>query len=266
MRFKLAVSAFITTLSFMMPSAHANDSIQGTYTALLKHAPKVEGGDEFHQFATITLRTVNPGNGSLKISANVRIFFGDWNSNEFFSYEYPDVPLSLLTRQISFKNDESDVSFVGYLKNGMITGEWFASAIGRVGEFIAKKSEAPLPDANSILVKNITGHYLGMFTSTNAAANLPERLSLSLVTTQDPKGLVVSGNMRFYLGPFDSNEYVETKLKDVQFNFYNRYITIRTEEYGITLKGSVSPAGVVDADVFADGFGKIGRTTLESDQ
>lgn len=264
------------TLSLVFGAASApqaiaqTDSIQGTYKAVLKHEARDEDQPQYHQFATVTLRTVNTG-GNLKISASVRMIFGDWNSNEFLTYEYPEVPMNLLTRQISIRTDDNDVSFIGTLRNGSISGEWFSSSVGRVGSFAAQKSEVPAVDEESLLVKTVTGHYRGTLVNTHLESNLPERMSMSLVTTQTSTDtgvveLEISGNLRFYLGEFGSGEFVETSIEDAQFNFYNRYLTIKTTLYGITLKGVLDPVGNYTADVFADGLGRVGTVELESIQ
>lgn len=246
------------------------DSIQGTYRAVLKHESRNVSEPQYHQFATITLRTVNTS-GNLKISASVRMIFGDWNSNEFLTYEYPDVPMNLLTRQVSIRTDDNDVSFIGTLRNGSISGEWFSSSVGRVGAFSALKLSVPPVEGNSLLVKTVTGHYRGSLVNTHPESNLPERMSMSLVTTQTPTDtgvveLKISGNLRFYLGDFGSGEFVETGIEEAQFNFYNRYLTIKTNQYGITLKGVLDPAGNYVADVFADGLGRVGTVKMEAMQ
>lgn len=245
------------------------DSIQGTYRAILNHEPREQGQSNFHQYATITLRSVNTG-GNLRISASVRMIFGDWNSNEFLTYDYPEVPMNILTRQISIRSDGNDVSFIGTLRDGKITGEWFAASIGRVGSFVADKNRIPEIQQNSQLVKTVTGHYRGLLVNTNPESNLPERMTMSLVTTQNPTDtgmiLSISGNIRFYLGDFGSNEYVETRLSDVQFNFYTRYLTVKTDQYGLTLKGVLDQAGNYNAQVFADGLGEVGFVELKGMQ
>lgn len=238
------------------------ESIQGTYKALLTHE-----NTTYVQFATITLRTVNTGS-NLKISANVRMLFGDWNSNEFLTYDFQDVPMNILTRQISVRSDTADVSFIGTLKNGEISGDWHASSVGRVGKFIASKTTIPTIPNGSELVRTVTGHYLGSLKNTNPNSNLPERVTVSLVTTQDTSSpgsnLKITGNMRFYLGDFGTSEYVESKLSSVEYNFYNRYLTAKTEEFGITFKGLIAIDGRLQADVYADGLGKVGVIDLEA--
>ncbi len=245
-------------------------SIQGTYKSVLVHTPQEEGGQAYHQFATITLKTVNV-EGNLKISAVVRMIFGNWNSNEFLSYDYPEVPMNILTGQISITSENNDVSFVGTLRNGEIKGDWYNTGIGKVGTFASSKTVIPAVAEESQLVRTVTGHYKGLLTNTHPESNLPERMTMSLVTTQDStedgvSELVISGNLRFYLGEFGSMEYVETKLTDVQFNYYTRYLTVKTEEYGITLKGILDQSGNFDAEVFADGLGSVGTVDLKAIQ
>lgn len=252
-------------VSFMSAQSFATDSVQGTYKAVLRHE-----ATGFYQYALFTLSTVQAGGGTLKISANVRIVYGDWDSNEFLTYDFADVPMNILTRQISMRDPVNDVSFVGQLGDGEIKGDWYSSSVGRVGGFQALKNADPVPPANMQLVRSITGHYQGKYKNTNPQSNLPEKMALSLVTTQEMATgrpvLLISGNLRMYLGSFDSLEYYETPLKDVQFNFYNRYLTVKTQEYGLTLKGLLSLDGIFTGDVFADGLGKVGTIQLKAVQ
>ncbi|MCX6117514.1 MAG: hypothetical protein NT027_08235 [Proteobacteria bacterium] len=240
-----------------------NDDVRGLYQAILLH-----DGAEFYQYAKITLRTVNVG-GQLKVGANVKVLFGELDSNEYLTYEYPDVPLNLLTRELSVRQDGNDVSLIGTLKNGILEGEWFSTQVGRVGTFKAQKIGTPLPPVGGVLVKTLSGYYRGKLTNKNPQSNLPERVSMSFVTTQDstPDGspsVRVSGNARFYLGGFDSLEYVETPFTNIQFNFYTRYLTAKTHDYGLTIKGTMSPDGQFIGDVLSDGLGKVAELDLNS--
>jgi len=244
----------------------AADSVQGLYKAILQHE-----GTTFYQSANITLRTVQPGGGSdLKISANVRVFFGDANSNEFMTYEFDKVDYNFITGQMSIKSENNDVSFIGIFKPvaGTLDGEWFSTIIGRVGKFNAKKGAEPNPPEGAVPVKTLTGHYRGLIENTNPDSNLPERATISLVTTQDTSGISpvmkISGNTRLYLGDFGSFEYIEIKLTDIQYNFYSRYLTMKTVEYGLTFKGYVSQDGQFKATVYADGLGEVGKADLKT--
>lgn len=243
--------------------ASRDSSVAGNYKAVMYHE-----GTKFYQFANILLRTVQVGTGQLKISANVKVFFGDWNSNEFLTYEFDDCPMNLLTRQISIKNEKNNISIIGLLKTGKLEGDWFSTVVGKVGKFAAVKDVEPVAPADGILVRTLTGHYKGSIENTNPESNLPERMTMSVVSTQDSSGpepkIVISGNVRLYLGDFGSLEYVETKLNDIQFNFYNRYLTARTVDYGLTFKGKMTHDGSFSGVVFADGLGQVAKAELKS--
>lgn len=259
---KLKTQFFLLAISLLSKSVFADESVQGLYKTILLHE-----GTKFYQHANVTLRTTNTG-GQLKFSANVKVFFGDpATSNEFLTYEYDDCPTNLLTRQISIKNEKNSISLIGFLKSGGISGDWYSSVQGKVGKFTASKDAEIKPPADGVLVKSLTGHYRGTLKNTNPESNLPEKATLSLVTTQDTSGtepiIKVTGNTRLYLGDFGSLEYVETKLTDIQFNFYNRYLTARTMEYGLTYKGTMSNDGDFTGVVFADGLGEVAQATFK---
>lgn len=251
----------IGIVGFASPSFAQSDDVRGLYNAVLLHE-----GTDFYQYAKITLRTVNIG-GQLKVSANVKVLFGEWDSNEYLTYEYPDVPLNLLTRELSVRQDENDVSMIGTLRSGVIEGEWFSTQMGRVGTFRAQKTGTPPTPADGVLVKTLSGYYRGSLTNTNPQSNLPERITMSFVTTQDtnPDGapmIRISGNARFYLGSFESLEFVETPFTNIQFNFYTRYMTAKTQDYGLTFKGTMTPDGHFDGVVLSDGLGQVGTVSL----
>lgn len=251
---------FLSVSILWTSSAFCEDQVSGLYKAVLRHE-----GSNFFQYARITLRTLNSG-GQLKVSANVKVLFGEWDSNEYMTYEYPEVPLNILTSQLSIKNDTSDVSMVGFLRNGVLEGEWFSTQMGRVGSFRAQKTGTLDVPQDGILVKTLSGYYRGGLKNTNAQSNLPERLSVSFVTTQnndnDDMQLQVSGTVRFYLGSYDSLEYVEVPFNNVQFNYFNRYLTAKTESHGLTFKGTLTHDGKFDGIVLSDGLGEVASVTL----
>ncbi len=241
-----------------------NDSVAGLYRAVLKH-----DGSNYYQFAEINLRAVSSGDGHLKISANVKVYLGDFNSNEYLTYEFDDCPFNLITRQVTIKNDRNDISLIGnLLSDGSFDGKWYASASARFGGFEASKNTQPEPPSNGQLVRSLTGYYRGNITITNREVNLPERISMSFVTTQDtsttPPTTKISGKVRFYLGDYDSNEYEELKFSDVQFNFYSRYLTAKTDNYGITFKGTMSQDGVFSGNVLTDSHGLVGTVSARA--
>ncbi len=255
--------SFFLLPTFSEQSFAQADEVRGLYNGVLQHE-----GTDFYQYARITLRTVNIG-GQVKLSANVKVLFGDWNSNEYLTYEYPEVPFSILTREVSLRTDTNDISMIGMLRSGIIEGEWFSSQVGRVGSFKAQKTGLPTPPEEGVLVKTLSGFYRGALTNTNPQSNLPERITMSFVTTQDNNSedgaaVRISGGARFYLGNFDSLEYVETPFTDIQFNFYNRYLTAKTQDYGLTFKGTMTPDGHFEGVVLSDGLGRVGTVNISS--
>jgi hypothetical protein len=266
MRIKILILSIFALFTFSTLSHAQDNSIAGTYRAVLEHPE--EDDQEYHQFANITLRTVNT-DGQLHISATVKMLYGDWASSEFLTYTYPNVELNILTRQLSIQNDENDVSFIGILGEGELNGEWFTSSLGRVGNFEASKNHVPTPAIDSLLIRSVSGYYRGTLVNTHPESNLPERVSMSLVSTQvtsedGTQEVVFSGNMRFYLGDFGGTEYVETRLSDVQFDYYTRVLIVQTEQYGLTFRGTLDHTGFYDSDVYADGLGLAATAELDA--
>lgn len=245
-------------------SLNDDDSVAGLYRAVLKH-----DGSNYYQFAEINLRAVSTGDGRLKISANVKVYLGDFNSNEYLTYEFDDCPFNLITRQVSIKSDNNDISLIGNLhSDGSFTGKWYASASARNGSFVSSKKTPPSPPEGGQLVRSLTGYYRGAINITNSEVNLPEKISMSFVTTQDtstsPPTTRISGKVRFYLGDYDGNEYEELKFADVQFNFYSRYLTAKTDAYGITFKGTMAQDGSFSGNVFTDSHGLVGTVSART--
>lgn len=241
-----------------------SESMSGLYRAVLKH-----DGSNYYQFAEINLRAVSTGDGRLKISANVKVYLGDWNSNEYLTYEFDECAFNLITRQVTIKNDKNDISLIGNLRSGgTFDGKWFASASSRSGTYTSSKSSEPQPPADGQLVRSLTGYYRGTITVTNSEVNLPEKVSMSFVSTQDtsttPPTTKISGKVRFYLGDYDSNEFEELKFADVQFNFYSRYLTAKTDTYGITFKGTMSQDGMFTGNVLTDSHGLVGTVSAKA--
>lgn len=240
------------------------DTIRGLYKAVLSH-----NNGKFYQLADITLRTSNPS-GQIKIAANVKLYFGDRMSPEYFTYEYPDVPYNLLTGEINIVSDENDISIIGKLQEGMIEGEWFSQINGLVGDVIAKKPDEPKPADGLQIVKPLSGQYRGTLTNNNPRVNLPKNITTTFVSTQENSGtttqIKITGKARFYLGPIGSTEYVETEFSDIQFNYNSRFLTAKTRDYNITFKGLVMQDGQFKGTVFHDAEGEIGPFALSRGQ
>src|SRR3989338_3368519 len=146
MRVAFTMVAFcFSLLSSTMSMALDTSNIAGLYKGILFHE-----NTNFYQYAKITLRTVNP-EGQMKISANVKVFFGPAESNEYLTYKFNDVPLNILTRQLAIKSESNDVSMIGFLRGNKMQGEWFSTLMGKVGRFEAQKGDYPeIPTGNTL--------------------------------------------------------------------------------------------------------------------
>lgn len=231
------------------------EQLRGEYGGVLFHE-----GKSLYQFGQITFTTsVKPPEG-LKVVASVRIIYGTWNSTEYLTYRFDPVQFNPMTGQIVLKSDTTDVIISGYWSKGELNGEWYSTYTGRMGKIAFKKGDTPGPQAGSVL-DALKGTYQGKLTNTNPQSNLPERMMVSFVTSQDltkPNGISVTGSLRFYLGPFGSTEYVEYPLSDVQFNFFTRNFTAKaTGDMKLTLKAVAKPTQIVGT-VSADALGEVG--------
>lgn len=259
MKTLLRISMMGWAMLFMAQSANA--SIEGTYYGILKHE-----STDFYQYATITLRTVQTGESKLKISANVRIFFGDLDSNEYMTYEFPEVERYTATGQLTMREAGNDVSLIGKLKPGVwtISGDWYSSQVGRVGTFTASK-ERPTPPEEGQLIELVTNDYKGTLDNTHPDTALPAEATMTLVARQNTgsveKPILFNGSTRFYYSP---TEYEHFEFEDIQFNFYTRFFTARTKDLGIVYKGTLALDGSFEGEVFMDGYGKVGTIKLKA--
>ncbi len=231
----------------------AVDQMAGEYSGVLFNDSK-----GLYQFGHMTLSTTVVPPEGLKVTATVRVVFGESQSTEYLTYRFDPVEFNPMTGQMVLKNNANDVMFSGYWSNAELKGDWFSSYTGKLGSFSVKKNASPSPQTGT-LFEALKGTYQGVVKNTNPASNLPERMLVSFVTSQDlskPNGITVSGSMRLYIGPFGSTEYVEYPFSDIQFNFFTRQLTARvTSEYKLTLKGEAflsSIAGTISADALGE--------------
>ncbi|MEZ4742309.1 MAG: hypothetical protein R3B45_07670 [Bdellovibrionota bacterium] len=235
--------------------------VGGEYLGLLKW-----DGQNAYQYSNLTLITAYDADEGLKISATSKLIFGDWTSLEYLTYKYDNVSFNPTTGQIILKSENADVSFKGYLDDGEITGDWFSDYTGKLGTLIYNKGTPPTPDSSLDRFSAINGSYRGRLTNTNAGSNLPERFMVSFVTGRDPSqpnGIKITGNVRFYLGDFNSQEYVEMDLSEIRFNFFTRELVASTSgEETYTINGFIEPTGI-SGKLFHDALGEVADYEVE---
>lgn len=232
------------------------DQLGGEYGGILQHDEK-----GLYQYSELMLTTsLKPPEG-LRLVATIKIIFGDWNSNEYLIYKFDPVQYNPLSGQMIFKSESNDVMFSGYWSHGELNGEWYSNYTGKVGKISFKKETKPKQNQGQ-LFDSVKGTYTGKLVNTNPQSNLPERMMLSLVTTPDsskPNGIAITGSLRLYFGPFDSNEYMEFPCSEVQFNFLTRNLVARVNsEYKFTLRG-ISFQSKITGTLSADALGEVGK-------
>jgi len=236
------------------------EELRGEYGGTLSR----EGS--LYQFGHLTLQTSFQPPEGLKVSGTIRLIFGDWVSTEYLTYRFDQVQFNPVSGQIVFKNAESDVLLTGHWGQGEITGEWFSSYSGKMGKFRLKKNLTPSNDPSGTLFEALRGTYQGTIKNTNPDSNLPEQVQISFVTSQDltqPNGIKVTGNMRLYLGPFGSTEYVELPFTDIQHNFYTQKLVAKTAgEYKLTLKAELK-LKTIQGSLFSDGLGEVADVEIK---
>jgi len=239
-------------------------SLRGEYLGVLKREAL-----GMYQFANLTLNTTfTPPNG-LKVSGILKVIFGQWDSTEYLTYRFEEIFYNPINGQIVMKGEGLDASFIGVVSQGKLQGDWYSSYTGRLGKAsFEKKPESPPLPSSGALFDTLKGTYKGKVTNTNPQSNLPERAMVSFVTSQDlslPSGLKVTGTVRFYLGPFDSLEYMELPFTDIQYNFYTQKIVAKTGgQYLVTVKADVID-DKVKGKIFSDAMGEMADLEVEKE-
>lgn len=226
--------------------------------------------DSMTAYQAAHLSVVSTGSqGDLKLSAVGKMIFGNEANNENLVYKFDNVEFNAANGYTVFKTANSDVTIKGILANGKFEGEWFTAMSGRMGSFLVGRDSAISAPGNMALVGPLKGTYQGELKNTSNQTNLPERFMMGLVTVPDlgsPQGIKVTGNVRFYLGPFDSLEYQEAACEFLQFDFYRREIVCKLPaSLAITVKGSVGPGGI-KGNLFHDTLNDIATFDIKKSQ
>jgi hypothetical protein len=243
------------------PPQDAGASMAGEYNGVFLF----DSLDAF-QIGRINLVPSFSGSG-LKLAASVTLFFGDGTSGEALSYRFDETDFNSVTGLLTLSNQSSDIVIKANVANGSMTGEWFSTALGRIGQVKLSKP-SPVPDpSDSVRLETIKGTYQGSLRNTSPNTNLPERIMFGLITTIDPtepRGLKVTGNLRLYYGPFDSTEFVELPFETVQVDPYRRTVAGKTSgALRLTVQGSLSADSKITGTLSDDSLGQVGDFEVE---
>ncbi|MBI4405137.1 MAG: hypothetical protein HY537_13325 [Deltaproteobacteria bacterium] len=236
------------------------EQLRGEYGGVL-----LDDSKGLYQYAHLVVSTSIQPPATLKVSATLKIIFGAWDSVEYLTYRFDPVSFNPVTGQIIIKGDASDVSFTGTWANEKLSGEWFSDYVGKMGAMHFEKNFVASPVIGRDLAEALKGTYRGTIKNTNPQSNLPERILISFVTSQDlsqPNGLKVSGNVRFYVGEFGSIEYVEMALSNIQYNFFTRKLVAKTTgAYNFTLIAGTDQKKI-NGTLHADSLGEVAQVEV----
>lgn len=192
----------------------------------------------------------------------LRLNIGGDTEFEGFSVERGDFNpknnrLDLVVSHIQFK----EMVITATLSGSKLTGTWTAPSSASSGTLSLDRKQSNAEQ------EGLKGTYQGTITNTNPQSNLPERMMISIVTSQDPTNpnlLVLSGNLRLYLGPFGSLEYVEHSFSEIQYNFFKNRFVAKTKgstdssDPKLTFIGKFQ-SKVLSGTVSADALGEVGK-------
>lgn len=252
------VGTFNTAAS--VQDSPASSSIGGEYSGYaLRQQDRL-----YHDLKITLLPTTGPE--GLKISASVNLFFGFGNS-ETLLYKFENLDFNPVTGLINMSGNNSDIVIRGRLEGTQISGEWLSQTTGLMGSIVATKGIQASPPTNYQRLGNVRGTYQGTITNTSAQTNLPDRLQIGLVSSQNPnteRGFAVTGMSRLYIGSFGSTEYVELPFESLVFDPFRRHFVARTQgTYRLTLQGSFSGEDDISGTISDDALGQIGTFSIQ---
>lgn len=209
--------------------------IQGEYIGILQW----DALSAYQQCSITLTSTYDPERGLL-VSGVAKLTFGESASNEYLTYQFPNVTYNPSTRAITIRDDANDVSFTGELRDGSLMGKWSSRSVGLMGDMNLKHElPVPAPDGRSIMGA-LAGAYSGRLVN-RPGSNLPEQITATFTTHRDnskPNGIDMSGTIRFY---FDDTVYDDHPMTDISFNFFTRELTgVTTRWPKLTLKAKIA--------------------------
>lgn len=180
-------------------------------------------------------------------------------SLQFFNEVYGNLEVSLLLKENS----------AGRL---ILAGEWNIPKHSLSGSMtlIPNNIEEANEQENESEDYKISGTYLGKLKNIHPKANLPKRISLSILMNRvvtNSSSYELSGNIRFIIGSEGRYEYFQYNLLDMDFNIFNglfeasvdseETLNAQSEEKGsFSIIGSIIN-GKLSGSLYFGGLGKV---------
>ncbi|MCB9229525.1 MAG: hypothetical protein H6618_07935 [Deltaproteobacteria bacterium] len=201
----------------------------------------------------------------LKISGDLKMIFGPSHSVEYLSYKFENIEFNPESGILTISSPDTEVYLKVRYDNGSLHGDWFSHTRGNIGHVCMSQSKIPeIPDGFSLL-SGIGGSYRGKIINKNESTSLPEKTLLNIAAsrnTESKDGLLLQGSIRFYLGSFDSHEYMEYTFSNISYNFYTRELNATTIKENLLIQGFMQN-GIFSGSISHNGFGTIGTIEVK---
>lgn len=224
-----------------------------------------EATNSYH-LGKIVFHSQKNSNDHFNLLASLAFYNGDWSESEYQIFTLSRVNFNPLTGAIRMLDTTSNLSLKGLLRKNIFTGSWSSSYTGEIGSFSLSSNidEAPQPHLKQEL--SISRTYFGKLSYNHYLKTyFPENMSLKLSMKEDLDAIhraSITGKIRFYLGPFTSQEYVEIPFSDPDYNTFSRSLTIRTQSpYQITISAQLEN-GLIKGKFIYGALGEIANFTL----
>ena len=230
--------------------------IQGAYSGITNW-----DREQRYQRTDLVVKAAPSPPEGISLASSLRLYRGSREEQEFLAYHFEDCEFDPISGRLVMKRETSEVAFVGVFNNGQLRGTWSTTYLGEMGDFELTKSDSDHHPKGRSVLPALEGTYQGTIESTPGQANLPKRLQIGLVTSEDhteANGMALRGGARLYLGEFGTGEYQALPIKDIRYNFYTHAFTATTEgPYVLTFEG-VADGTKISGEVRHGSLGQVG--------
>ena len=232
---KLAPLASRNVLSDLGTPLQSDSGLGGQYKGYLHH----EYLDQYQnlQLDLVTFQDSSGDSQSLQISASAKLMFGGPNSQEAISYKFTKRSYNILGTSFIFADESEGHNVrlkVTSLKNGIVRGIWHSPIHGRVGEFVAYKSDKPELPEDVVVTRTLTSTYDS--TDIKLVANVFQGDAASGI--ENPFSPLKFGGYLWFKAGFAKRVGIVAS----SYDFYTGRIALVTDSDDRVATGSVSPS------------------------
>ncbi|MFK7871788.1 MAG: hypothetical protein AB8C84_01270 [Oligoflexales bacterium] len=203
-----------------------------------------EATQSFHH-AEVLFQTYKEQKDSFLTSITLILYNGPYKNHEFQSYRFDDIQIHIMNGNISAQDTHGEITLYGRYTNGIFEGQWHSLTSNENSTFYfdqnfdkQKKFDLSILQEESTLSGT---YYSTIPQEAQQNTHLPENISINLkiIPLQDStKKWEIHGGVRFYIGSYDSQEYLEANTQDIHYNPFTRVLSLKTEKpYSMSFSG-----------------------------